>query len=100
MFVPSGCPAADLGVIESALAADVAAASAWATPRSRQALAYAGRIDAANPETLVAELAAGTFDMLVTFTRCSGSEEVFTAGQAAAVAAALTDGRLKKVMVW
>lgn len=77
--------------------ADIAAANAFATLAKRRTLAFVGATALTNP---VAELAAGTFDMLLAYTFCTGSEVVFTAGQEAALADALTKGTLQKLMVW
>lgn len=77
---------------------DIANASAWAAANGRQTLTYLGITDLSD---------LGTFDILFAYLGCAGdftptspAAQVFTPTQSAAVAAALTSGSLKKLMVW
>jgi hypothetical protein len=95
LYWPSGYL---LGWIETPLKADIRTVDDYAVRHGRPGMEYTGAV---NNQALIANLANGAIDVLLTYTwrMNDGSPEVWPANVQAAVSDALVNRKLKKLMV-
>jgi hypothetical protein len=77
--------------------ADIVAVDDYAKKHNRQGLEFSGTV---NNTGLITDLENKTIDVLLVYTYIWYSSDVFPVDVQSAVAAALANGKLKKLMVW